>query len=87
MKNTFEKNIIKAAIQGSCLQRIQMIVWDYMNTPKKKRDGVKMADKIFKEVLKTQENVKKTFAQLEEKRPIDSAIPKRKNKVIHIKLT
>ena len=38
--------IQKAAEEGSRLQQIQMIVWDYMRTPKIKRDGVQMAINI-----------------------------------------
>lgn len=86
MKN-LEKALIKSAIAGSCLQRIQMIVWDYIDTPKRKRDGVAMADKIFKDVVKTQETIRKALEQIKEKKPIDSAIPRQKREVIHIHLT
>lgn len=48
-----KENIQKSAEQGACLQRIQMIVWDYMEKPKHLRDGVEMANKIFEYVKKT----------------------------------
>ena len=38
--------IQKAAEGGARLQQIQMIVWDYMQTPKLERNGVEMAIKI-----------------------------------------
>lgn len=41
-----KKLIRKLANESSRLQRIQMIVWEYMETSKEERDGVKMAIKI-----------------------------------------
>ena len=43
----------RAASQGACLQRIQMYVWDYMQTPKHRRNGVDLAEKIFRDVEQT----------------------------------
>ena len=54
MKNILSKeNIQKAADEGACLQRIQEKVWDYMELPKHKRNGVEMANDIFEDVKNT----------------------------------
>ena len=45
-KEVFETCVRKAAEGGARLQKIQMIVWDYMMLPKHKRNGVDMAMKI-----------------------------------------
>lgn len=60
-KNTVKKILSKEAIkkaanEGACLQRIQMIVWTYIEKPKHLRNGVEMASKIFEEVKKTLNN-------------------------------
>jgi len=41
-----EELIQKAAEGGARLQKIQMIVWDYMKKPKHQRNGVDMAMEI-----------------------------------------
>lgn len=38
--------MIKSANMSSLLQKIQMKVWDYMELPKEKRKGIKMASEI-----------------------------------------
>lgn len=48
-----EDTMLQVAREASCLQRIQMIVWKYMDTPKAKRNGVDMAQEIFEDVKKT----------------------------------
>ena len=48
-----EDTMLRVAREASCLQRIQMIVWKYMDTPKLERDGVDMAMEIFEDVKKT----------------------------------
>lgn len=45
--------MLQVAREASCLQRIQMIVWKYMDTPKLKRNGVDMSQEIFEDVKKT----------------------------------
>jgi len=47
MENFKEEDIKKAAEAGTVLQNIQVIVWDYMETPMYLRNGVEMADKIY----------------------------------------
>ncbi len=41
-----EELVRKAAMGGARLQKIQMIVWDYMSNEKFERDGIKMAMEI-----------------------------------------
>ena len=53
-----KETIKKAAEQGAVLQQIQMIVWDYMKTPKLQRKGIDMANEIYNLVEK---QVKKEF--------------------------
>lgn len=48
-----EKDIIKAAKESSCLQRIQMKIWEYIGTAKDRRDAVVTAEEIFEDVKET----------------------------------
>lgn len=51
--NPTEKQFQKIANEASCLQRIEMKIWDYMQTPMPKRDCVEVAMEIFKDVERT----------------------------------
>ena len=42
-----KKDILKAAKYSNLSQKIQMMVWNYMDTPNGKRDGTKMAEEII----------------------------------------
>ena len=42
-----KKDILKAAKYSILSQKIQMMVWNYMDTPNGKRDGTKMAEEII----------------------------------------
>lgn len=48
-----EEDLLRIARESSCLQRIQMKIWDYMKTPMPERDCVEVAMEIFKDVERT----------------------------------
>lgn len=48
-----ESRIRQAAKEGALSQRIQRMVWDYMDTPRLKRNGVELANAIIDDCRKT----------------------------------